>query len=79
MTNVWLERTVPTVKSEAPSATSSFATIPSSRTSKSTVALSVSTCAIVSPARMESPSFLSQAAMLPCVIVGESAGIVSTV
>ena len=49
--------------------------MPSSTASISIVALSVSISAITSPAATLSPSFLSQRARLPSVIVGESAGI----
>src|SRR6266853_2528204 len=52
-----------------------LASTPSSTASTSIVALSVSISARTSPARTVSPSLLTQRAILPSVIVGESAGI----
>src|SRR5436190_2199460 len=52
-----------------------FASTPSSTASTSIVALSVSISARTSPARTGSPTFLTQRAILPSVIVGDSAGI----
>ncbi len=49
--------------------------IPSSTASTSIVALSVSISAMMSPGLMASPSFFSQRARVPSVIVGERAGI----
>src|SRR5438552_12577898 len=52
-----------------------LASTPSSTASTSIVALSVSISARTSPALTVSPSLLTQRAILPSVIVGESAGI----
>src|SRR5215471_12284889 len=52
-----------------------LARTPSSTASTSIVALSVSISASTSPARTDSPSLLSQRAILPSVIVGDKAGI----
>lgn len=70
---------MPTGMSEVPSGTRNLAMTPSSCTSKSTVALSVSTSAMVSPAPTASPSFFNQRAMFPTVIVGDRAGMSRTV
>jgi hypothetical protein len=69
MPMIWLTGT-----SAAPSGTRILARMPSSTASTSMVALSVSISAITSPDLIESPSFLSQRAMLPFSIVGDSAG-----
>ena len=58
-----------------PSVTRILPRMPSSTASTSMVALSVSISAITSPALMVSPSFFSQRASVPSVIVGDSAGI----
>src|SRR5687768_16523340 len=58
-----------------PSGITILASTPSSTASTSIVALSVSTSASTSPARTVSPSLLTQRAILPSVIVGDSAGI----
>ena len=58
-----------------PSGMTILASTPSSTASTSIVALSVSISAKTSPARTVSPSLLTQRAILPSVIVGESAGI----
>src|SRR5208282_3874595 len=58
-----------------PSATRILPSTPSSTASTSMVALSVSISAITSPALMVSPSFFSQRASVPSVMVGLSAGI----
>src|SRR5712671_4911849 len=58
-----------------PSGITIFASTPSSTASTSIVALSVSISASTSPARTGSPTFLTQRAILPSVIVGDSAGI----
>ena len=52
---------------------------PLSTASKPNVALSVSSSAIASPGLILSPIFFTHDAMLPCVIVGDSAGMSSTV
>src|SRR6476659_694223 len=52
-----------------------FASTPSSTASTSIVALSVSISASTSPACTGSPTLLTQRAILPSVIVGDSAGI----
>src|SRR5437588_7911811 len=52
-----------------------LASTPSSTASTSIVALSVSISASTSPALTVSPSLLTQRAILPSVIVGDSAGI----
>src|SRR5688500_13419342 len=59
----------------APSGTRILPILPSSTASTSMVALSVSISAITSPAFTASPSFFSQRARLPSVMVGERAGI----
>src|SRR5438445_13360942 len=58
-----------------PSGITIFASTPSSTASTSIVALSVSISASTSPACTGSPTFLTQRAILPSVIVGDSAGI----
>ena len=58
-----------------PSATRILPSTPSSTASTSMVALSVSISAITSPAVTVSPSFFSQRASVPSVMVGERAGI----
>src|SRR5690242_20396342 len=58
-----------------PSGITILARTPSSTASTSIVALSVSISASTSPARTVSPSLLTQRAILPSVIVGDSAGI----
>src|SRR5690606_3627471 len=62
-----------------PSATTSFPTVPSSTASTSMVALSVSISAIRSPAETVSPSLTSQRASVPSSMVGESAGMVTSI
>src|SRR6478736_8922425 len=61
--------------SAVPSATTILAMVPSSTASTSMVALSVSISAMTSPDFTVSPSFLSHLARLPFSIVGDSAGI----
>ena len=58
-----------------PSATRILPSMPSSTASTSMVALSVSISAMMSPDLTWSPSFFSQRASVPSVMVGESAGI----
>ena len=58
-----------------PSPTRMRPRMPSSTASTSIVALSVSISAMMSPDAMASPSFFSQRASVPSVIVGDSAGI----
>mmetsp|Transcript_13054 Transcript_13054/g.15845 ORF Transcript_13054/g.15845 Transcript_13054/m.15845 type:complete len:209 (-) Transcript_13054:42-668(-) len=70
---------VPILIGEPPASTNIFARKPSSGSSKSTVALSVSISQSDSPADISSPSFLFQSAMTPSSIVGDRAGIVSMV
>src|SRR5579863_1700797 len=53
--------------------------VPSSTASNSIVALSVSISAMTSPAFTASPSFLCHLAMLPSVMVGDKAGIKSSI
>ncbi len=60
--------------SAVPSATTIFASVPSSTASTSMVALSVSISAMMSPGLTLSPSFFSHFARLPFSIVGDSAG-----
>ena len=62
-----------------PSATSSRPTRPPSAASSSIAALSVSTSAMTSPAATLSPSFTSQRASVPSVIVGDRAGMATVV
>ena len=66
----------PTLTSVAPAGTRIFATYPSSIDSSAIVALSVSMSAMTSPALTLSPAAIFHSAMLPWVIVGDSAGIV---
>src|SRR5687767_10420262 len=65
--------------SAVPSGTTILARMPSSTASTSIVALSVSISAITSPDLTVSPSFLSHLARLPFSIVGESAGMSTSV
>ena len=58
----------------APGCTKCFAIKNSSCASNATVALSVSTSAMTSPTLTLSPSFLPHDAIVPDVIVGDSAG-----
>ena len=58
-----------------PSATRIRPNTPSSMTSSSMVALSVSISAMTSPLSTASPSFFSHLARVPSVMVGDSAGI----
>ena len=64
-----------TATSLVPSGTRIFPSVPSSTASTSMVALSVSISAMTSPDLTASPSFFSHLARLPFSIVGESAGI----
>ena len=68
-----------TATSAVPSGTRIFPSVPSSAASTSIVALSVSISAIMSPDLTLSPSFLSHLARLPFSIVGESAGMRTSV
>jgi hypothetical protein len=53
--------------------------VPSSWNSKSIWALSVSISTSTSPGAIESPAFFCHVPMFPAVMVGESAGMVTTV
>src|SRR5215469_9013332 len=68
-----------TATCSVPSGTTIRASTPSSTASNSIVALSVSISASTSPALTGSPSLFSQRAILPSVIVGDSAGIKTSV
>src|SRR5262245_2852247 len=68
-----------TATSAVPSGTKIFPRVPSSVASTSIVALSVSISAMTSPDLISSPSFLSHLARLPFSIVGESAGMSTSV
>jgi hypothetical protein len=59
----------------SPSAISCLSNTPSSKASRSIVALSVSTCASTSPEETSSPSSTSQAESTPSSIVSLSLGI----
>ncbi len=71
--------TAPTATSSVPAGTRIFSSTPSSMASNSIVALSVSISAMISPGSIRSPSALSHLASVPCSIVGESAGIFSSI
>ena len=64
-----------TATPSVPSGTRIWANLPASTASISIVALSVSISARTSPARTSSPTFFSQRASFPSVMVGLSAGI----
>ena len=68
----------PTFTPSVPSGTRIFAIVPSSTASNSIVALSVSISARRSPAATASPSLTSHLVRVPCSIVGERAGILSS-
>src|SRR5260370_27856764 len=68
-----------TATSLVPSGTRILPSVPSSTASTSMVALSVSISAMTSPDLTGSPSFLSHLARLPFSIVGDSAGINTSV
>src|SRR6478672_4623652 len=68
-----------TATSAVPSGTRIFPSVPSSVASTSIVALSVSISAMMSPDFTSSPSFLSHLARLPFSIVGESAGMSTSI
>src|SRR6516164_9096819 len=68
-----------TATCSVPSGITILASTPSSIASTSIVALSVSNSARTSPVRTASPSLLSQRAILPSVIVGDNAGIKTSV
>src|SRR5215472_9452003 len=68
-----------TATCSVPSGITILASTPSSIASTSIVALSVSISASTSPALTGSPSLFSQRAILPSVIVGDSAGIKTSV
>ena len=68
-----------TATSAVPSATRILPMVPSSVASTSMVALSVSISAMISPDLTLSPSFLSHLAKLPFSIVGESAGMSTSI
>ena len=68
-----------TATSAVPSGTRILPSVPSSTASTSMVALSVSISAITSPDLTVSPSFFSHLARLPFSIVGDSAGINTSV
>src|SRR3546814_5190314 len=70
--------TVPTFTLSAPSGTRICAIVPSSTASNSIVALSVSISASRSPDLTSSPSLTSHLASVPSSIVGERAGILSS-
>ena len=62
-----------------PSSTRSLPTVPSSTASNSIVALSVSISAMIWPDFTTSPAFTSHFASVPSSIVGDSAGIRTSV
>src|ERR1700691_2041213 len=68
-----------TATSAVPSGTRILPSVPSSTASTSIVALSVSISAITSPDLTVSPSFLSHLERLPFSIVGDNAGIKTSV
>ena len=70
--------TVPTFTPSVPSAIMIAVTTPSSTASNSIVALSVSISAIRSPDLTASPTFTSHLASVPSSIVGDKAGILSS-
>jgi hypothetical protein len=70
---------VPTFTPSLPSGTRILAIVPSSTASNSIVALSVSISAKMSPDLTSSPSLTSHLARVPSSIVGDSAGILSSV
>ena len=70
---------VPTFTPSLPSGTRILAIVPSSTASNSIVALSVSISARISPDLTVSPSLTSHLASVPSSIVGDSAGIMSSV
>ena len=69
----------PTFTPSVPSGTRILAILPSSTASNSIVALSVSISARMSPDFTSSPSLTSHLASVPSSIVGESAGILSSI
>ncbi len=69
----------PTFTPSVPSGTRILAILPSSTASNSIVALSVSISARMSPDLTSSPSFTSHLASVPSSIVGERAGILSSI
>ena len=69
----------PTFTPSLPSGTRILAILPSSTASNSIVALSVSISARMSPERTSSPSLTSHLASVPSSIVGDKAGILSSV
>ena len=71
--------TVPTFTPSVPSATRILAIVPSSTASNSIVALSVSISARMSPDFTLSPSLTSHLASVPSSIVGDRAGILSSI
>ena len=71
--------TAPTFTPSVPSGTRIFAIVPSSTASNSIVALSVSISARRSPEATLSPSLTSHLASVPSSIVGDSAGILSSI
>ena len=71
--------TVPTFTPSEPSGTSICAIVPSSTASNSIVALSVSISARISPDLTLSPSFTSHLASVPSSMVGDKAGILSSI
>ena len=71
--------TVPTLTPSLPSGTRIFAIVPSSTASNSIVALSVSISANMSPLTTLSPSLTSHLASVPSSIVGDKAGILSSI
>ena len=71
--------TVPTLTPSVPSETRISEIVPSSTASNSIVALSVSISARISPDLTVSPALTSHLASVPSSIVGESAGILSSI
>ena len=71
--------TSPTFTPSVPSATMILPSVPSSTASNSIVALSVSISAMMSPISIASPSCFSHLASVPSSIVGERAGIFSSI
>src|SRR5664279_3981179 len=68
-----------TATSAVPSGTRIFPMVPSSVASTSIVALSVSISAMISPDLTASPSFLSHLARLPFSMVGDNAGMSTSI
>jgi hypothetical protein len=71
--------TEPTFTPLLPSATKIFANMPEASASRSTMALSVSISAMISPISTGSPSFLCQRASVPSVMEVDTAGMQTSI